>query len=278
MEFWYTIISVLPFEWVNYSFMKNAMLAVLIIAPIFGLMGTMIVNNKMAFFSDSIGHSALAGIAIGVMLNLKTPLISMVIFSIFFGLAILFIKTLNKGATDTTIGVVSSTVVAVGIVILSSGGGFGKYSVYLIGDILNVTPENIFLLGAILIIVALFWIFIFNKLLLTSFNPSFIKSRGVNAIVYDAAFIVLTAVVVAVSIQWVGILIINSLLILPAAASRNIATNMRQYHIWSLMISFLAAVMGLILSFYIGSATGATIVIVSAIFYAFSFVLKMIKG
>ena len=88
MNFIYNMMNLLPFEFIQYDFMKNALIAVIVITPLFALLGTMAVNNKMAFFSDALGHSAFTGIAIGILLGLKNPVLSMVAFGIFLGLVI----------------------------------------------------------------------------------------------------------------------------------------------------------------------------------------------
>ena len=89
MEFLYSLIDMLlPFEWTEFDFMKNAFLAVLLITPLFGLVGTMVVNNRMSFFSDALGHSALTGIAIGVLMGVDDYLLSMMGFSLLFALCI----------------------------------------------------------------------------------------------------------------------------------------------------------------------------------------------
>lgn len=282
MHFWYSIVDFLPhYGWLDYSFMKNALLGILLITPIFGLLGTMIVNNKMAFFSDSLGHSALTGIAIGVIVGKIFPLLgitpiwSMLSFSILITIAILIVKEANTASTDTIIGVFSSTAVALGIVILSRNGGFGKYQVYLIGDILSISSSDLLTLGIVFVLVIILWVFIFNKLLLASMNQSLARSRGVNVRLYEYIFALIMAIIVTISIQWVGILIISSLLILPAASSRNIANNMRQYHVYSVLIALISGVSGLILSYFWGTATGATIVLISSAFFTATFVVKL---
>jgi len=122
MEIWYAFVDhFLPFAWSQHTFMKNALLAVLLVSPVFAIMGTMVVNNKMAFFSDTIGHSALTGIAIGVLLGFQDPLWIMVIFSVLLAVAISLLKNMTGASTDTVIGAVSATMVALGIVILSRG-------------------------------------------------------------------------------------------------------------------------------------------------------------
>ncbi|KJR96766.1 MAG: ABC transporter [Peptococcaceae bacterium BRH_c4a] len=275
MEIWYSFVDhFLPFAWTHHTFMKNALLAVLLVSPVFAIMGTMVVNNKMAFFSDTIGHSALTGIAIGVLLGFQDPLWIMVIFSVLLAVAISMLKTLTGASTDTIIGAVSATMVALGIVILSRGGGFNKFSRFLVGDLLSINPKEVLLLVFTLVGVILLWGIMFNKFLLASVNPSLARSRGIPVRLVETLFCITTAVIVTISIQWVGILIINSLLILPAAAARNISRNMRQYHVASILITLTSGIAGLLMSYYWSTATGATIVLFAALFYLGALLLK----
>ncbi|MDO5293401.1 MAG: metal ABC transporter permease [bacterium] len=259
--------TALPFEWMQYDFMKNAFIAILIITPLFGILGTMIVNNRMAFFSEALGHSAFTGIAVGVLFGLTNTTLSMVIFAIIFALFLNRIKRLNTVSTDTIISVFASLATSVGLVILSKGGNFSKYSNLLVGDILSITAKEIALLLGIFVITILFWGFAFNKLHTLSVNQSLAKSRGVRVVLIDNLFVVLIALIVMLSIKWVGILIINALLILPAAASRNISSDMREYHLFSIIIAMFSGIVGLILSYYNSTATGPTIVIISSIIF-----------
>lgn len=264
----YNIIeTVLPFTFAQFDFMKNALLAVILLTPLFGMLGTMAVNNKMAFFSDALGHSALTGIAIGVILGIGNPIICMLFFGVLFGLGIRKVKSSTKASSDTVISVFSSASIALGIVILSKSGGFAKYSTYLIGDILTVSPSYIKVLAVVLVVVYIIWYFIYNKLLLLSVNPSLSSSRGVKNALVENIFVVILAAAVMLSIKQIGILTINSLLILPAAAARNISKNSRQYLIFSTAISMFCGIAGLIISFYADTAAGATMVLIAAVFY-----------
>jgi len=279
MDLWYTLVNfLLPFDWATHSFMKNALLAVILVCPLFGLLGTMVVNNKMAFFSDAIGHSALTGIAIGVLLGMQNPLLSMLAFSIILALAISSARTMSLNSTDTIIGIFSSTSVALGIVILSKGGGFTKYSTYLIGDLLSISSKDLALLAIVFASVIVLWFVMFNRLFLTSINKSLARSKRVNTVIVEMVFTLIVAIVVTISIQWLGILIINSLLVLPAGSSRNLASNMKQYHALSIAISLISGILGLIISYYLGTATGATIVLVSAAFYFTTLVMARIRN
>ena len=264
MSFWYAFIdTILPFGWLEPNFMKNAFLAVLVAAPLFGTLGSFVVSNKMSFFSDAIGHSALTGIAFGVLLGIKEPMVAMVGFSLILGFAIITVKTRGKSSADTIIGVFSSTSVALGLVLLSATGNFARYQKYLIGDILSITPREIALLVVVAVVTAIVWILLYNKMLLTNLHRTLAKSRGIPVFATEQIFALLTALIVTTSIRWTGLLIINSLLVLPAAAARFVTRNTRSYLLVSMVISLVSSILGLALSYYIGAASGATIVLVN---------------
>ncbi len=251
----------------EYGFMRNAFLAILIITPLFGILGTMIVNRKMAFFSDALGHSALTGIAVGVVLGVTNTNLTMLVFGIVFALLLNYISSRSGISTDTIISVFSSCSVAVGLAILSKGGNFSKYSSLLVGDILSITPQEIISLLAIFVITLLFFCFCFNYLHAASIHRTLAGSRRIPVRLMENLFAVLIAVIVMLSIKWVGILIINALLILPAAASRNLSENMREYHFFSVLFSLFSGVAGLFVSYYTNVATGPMIVIFASILY-----------
>ena len=153
MALWYALCDALPLEMLHWNFMKNALLAILLMAPLFGLTSTMIVTGKMSFFSDALGHSAFTGIAIGALCGIAAPTWVAVIFSLVFALLFSFMRSRSNQTADTLIGVLSSTAVAIGIFVATIGGGsFTKYNKYLIGDILSVTPAEIGMLGIVLLI------------------------------------------------------------------------------------------------------------------------------
>lgn len=275
MELIYSLLdAALPVDWLSYSFMKNAFLAILLVTPLFGLLSTMVVSNRMAFFADSLGHGAFSGIAVGVLLGSKSPLLSLIVFSIFFAVFITYIKQRSKASTDTVIGVFSSMAVAIGLMIMSRGGGFNKFSSYLIGDVLSIRQEEIVTLAFVFMAVVVAWTVLFNSLLLISINAPFARSRGIRSFFIESCFASLVAVVVAVSIQWVGILVINSLLVLPGAAARNVTGDVKSYHFVSVLISVLSGVSGLITAYYCDMAVGATVVLVAAVCYFITLILK----
>lgn len=271
MQAIYSFISaVLPFEALEFTFMKNAFLAILLLTPLLGLLGTMAVNQQMAFFSDALGHSALTGIGLGIILGVSSDLVSMLVFGILWALLICLIKRTGSASTDTIISVFSSTSVAAGLLILSRGGGFAKYSSLLIGDVLAVTPLDLLWLLIALVCGAALWVVMYNSLLLTSVNNALARSRGVHVAVCECAFVVLVAVAVMLSIRWVGVMLINALLIVPAAAARNIAVNSRQHAVWSVCIALGCGLAGLFSAYSWNTSAGAAIVLYAAAAYALS--------
>ncbi|MCL1834476.1 MAG: metal ABC transporter permease [Leptospirales bacterium] len=267
IDIWYKFIDLFPFAWTNYEFMQNALLSVVIITPCFGLIGTMVVGNRMAFFSDVIGHSALTGVAIGVILGLADVRPAMIIFAVILSLAVNIILEKTKASSDTVMGVFASITAALGIALLSRVGSFNKYSIYLIGDILSVTTDDIFYIGILFVSIILFWIFFGNYLALMSVEPALVYGRFISPFIIRTFFSTLVALIVILSIKWVGLLIINSLFILPAASARLISRSLREYCLRSILISIISGICGLIISFYAGSTCGATIVICAAFIY-----------
>ena len=261
----------------EYEFMRQAVLAILIITPLFGLLGTMIVNRKMAFFSDALGHSALTGIAVGVVCGVTDTNLTMVVFAIVFALLLNFISSKSGASTDTVISVFSSGSVAVGLAILSKGGNFSKYSNLLVGDILSITQKEILFLFILFLVTVVFFCTCFNWLNAAGIHRTLVKSRQIPVRLIENLFAVFVALVVTLSIRWVGILIINALLILPAAAGRNLSENMREYHFFSILFSLFSGLAGLFTSYYTNVATGPMIVIFATYLYFGTYLYK-IKG
>ena len=274
MELWYSFWELLPFEMLHWDFMKNALLALLLLSPLFGLLSTMIVTGRMSFFSDALGHSAFTGIAIGCICGLAPTAVA-VAFSVAFALLFSWVRSRSNQAADTLIGVFSSTAVALGIFIATLGGGsFTKYNKYLIGDVLSVTPAEIGILAIVLVCIAVFWFVFGNRLVLVSIHAPLSSSRGMKVKTTQTLFTVCIAVVVTLAINWVGLLMLNSLLVLPAASARNVAKNLRQYHGLSVLVALSACILGLILSYHLGASTGAAISLCLAVIFSISFIFR----
>ena len=279
MTIWYAICNILPIEMLRWNFMKNALLAILLMAPLFGLMSTMIVTGRMSFFSDALGHSAFTGIAIGCICGIAAPIWVAVIFSVVFALLFSYVRSRSNQAADTLIGVFSSAAVALGIFIATMGGGsFTKYNKYLIGDILSISPSEIGLLALTLVAVVILWVVYANRMTLANVHPALASSRGVPVALTQTIFTVAIAVVVTLSISSVGLLILNSLLVLPGASARNVAKNLKQYHLFSVSFALIAGIFGLVASYFWGCSAGAAISLCLTLIFTITFAFRKVRG
>lgn len=268
--------TLLPFAWAKHQFMQHAFLAILLMTPLLGLLGTVIVQKKMAFFSDALGHSAITGIGIGVILGVGEMNLVMMIFAVIFGLLLNKIKSKQTESADTIISVFSSCSIAAGLIILSGSGSFNQYSGLLVGDVLSVTTDEILYLAVAFVVVILFWLFAFNRLLAVSMHATLAGSRGIRVKLLENLFVVLVAAIVTLSIKCIGVLLINALLIIPVAAAKNIADNMREYCLFSIIFALFSGIAGLIVSYYVDAATGPVIVLFAAVIYFATFCYERI--
>lgn len=278
MSFWYWLVSWLPFEWAapdTMLFMKNALLAVLVVTPLFGLLSTMVVESRMAFFSDALGHSSFTGMAIGALCGLAEPVGAAVVFAVVIALLFTLIRQKTHMASDTAISVFSSAAVALGIFLSTLGGqSFTKFNNLLIGDILSVAPGEIGLLALILLGVVILWVTSFNPMMLSSVHQALADSRGIRVVWKNFLFTAAIAVVVTITMTWVGLLVINALLVLPGAAARNVARNLPQYHLVSVVGGLVCGIGGLLVSYYLGASTGASITLLLAVWFFVSLLFR----
>ena len=278
MSFWYWLVSWLPFEWAapdTMLFMKNALLAVLVVTPLFGLLSTMVVESRMAFFSDALGHSAFTGMAIGALCGLAEPVGAAVVFAVVIALLFTLIRQKTHMASGTAISVFSSAAVALGIFLSTLGGqSFTKFNNLLIGDILSVAPGEIGLLALILLGVVILWVTSFNPMMLSSVHQALADSRGIRVVWKNFLFTAAIAVVVTITMTWVGLLVINALLVLPGAAARNVARNLPQYHLVSVVGGLVCGIGGLLVSYYLGASTGASITLLLAVWFFVSLLFR----
>lgn len=268
--------AVLPLPFLRLSFMKNAFLAILLLTPLLGLLGTMAVNQQMAFFSDALGHSALCGVGLGMLLGVGNDLVSMLVFGVFWAVLISRIKQTGKSSADTVISVFSNASLALGLFLLAKGG-VSNYTRLLVGDVLAASPEDLLTLLGMLALGLVAWALLYNPLALQSVNPALAGSRGVKGRWVEYAFAALLSVVVMLAIRFVGVLLINALLILPAAAGRNLCRTARAHAAVSVGLSVLSGVGGLALSYSQNVPAGAAIVLCAAAAYFLSLLPGLLR-
>jgi zinc transport system permease protein len=258
--------------------MARGLVTMLLIGPLLAAVGLQVVNFRLAFFSEAIGHSAYTGVALGIILG-SIPSLAWLppqAVMVTFGALVAIIVTAYRRGTslsgDTVIGVFSSTVISLGLVLIymfdpKKGGGLNGY---LIGNLLTVQPIEVAVLALFFLLAMVTLGFTFNRLLLTGLNPALATTLGVPVAALDYGFATLLAVLVMFSIPAVGILTVTSMLVIPAAAARNLARGAFGLFWWGAAIATLSGVVGLVVSFEWDTPVGASAVLCNAVAFALS--------
>ena len=268
--------KLMPLECMQMRFMQTAMLGLILITPMAALAGTQVVNFRMAFFSDAIGHSAFAGVAFGLLFAVS-PGITMPLLALIVGIGIMAVKQRSGLSTDTIIGVFFSAVVAAGLAVVSRYPQAARdMQMFLYGDILTISDTDIAVMVLLLIVFLLFQAFSFNKLICIGLNLQLAKAHRIRTAFYQYLFAALLSLVVILSVKAVGVLLVTAMLITPAAAARNLASSYGKMVWIAILISLFSAIAGLLLSAPGGvrTAAGATIVLCSCVFFCLSLLFR----
>lgn len=277
----YTLMErLLPFESMQMRFMQQALTGLVLLAPMVALMGIQVVHFRMAFFADAISHSAFTGVAMGLILGVS-PDWSMPVFGLIVGFAIVMAQRKSSLSTDTVIGVFFSGVVAFGLAVVSRDKTVARdIQTFLYGDILTIGNGDIWAMIALFAALVLFQVYGFNRMLYIGLNPVVAKVHGVRVAAYQYLYAGLLSFVVIFSVRAVGVLLVTAMLIVPAAAARNLARSAGGMVWWALLVSSTSAVSGLLISAqeWAGTATGATVILVSFAWFLLSTVIILLRG
>lgn len=255
------------------DFIIRAALAAIGISIIAGSLGCFVIWKRMSYFSESISHSALLGVSLGLISGLGLHF-GLLIVGMIFAILIVILQQRQFLSNDAILGIFSHVALSLGIVILALVGGANTdYFSLLFGDILSISNQDIVWIYTVLIVVggllSLFW----QRLLLLTLNEELGVANGLNKLAYQLLFMLMIALTVSVSVQIVGVLLITSLLIIPPATARAFARSPAQMALLSIVISMIAVVMGLAGSMYYDTATGPAIVITLGILFLLSQIL-----
>lgn len=272
----------------------RAFFAIVLVSLVAGAVGALVVSNRMAFFSDALAHCAFAGVALGLFIALLTGMVSedfrhwitfiMILFGIGFGLLIAFVHERSSLPSDTVIGVFFAAALGLGAIfskaVRSKSIKLFDVESFIFGDPLQTENEDILWLLLLVVLTGLFLFFCYNALLFGSFNDSLARSRRVPARLARYLFIILLGVIVNLSYQTVGVLLINGLLIVPGATACNLSRNMRQILWLSLAIAVFCGVGGMWLSWDIGNyfgikiGIGGTVLVLSVLMFTLSMLVR----
>jgi zinc transport system permease protein len=257
----------------QYPFLIRGFLCVLVLAPILGGLSHLVVTRRMAFFSAALGQAALTGVAIGLLLGepLNAPYGGMFGFCLLATLAMVYVKRRATLPPDTLIGVFHALTLGLGLCLLVAlTRQFNVHQVesVLFGSLLTVTDGDLLLLVAVGVLVAVLLVREYNHLLLDSLNPSLANVAGAQSVFLEYFFAVLLTLSIVVSLKIIGALLVEALIVVPAAAARNVAHGTRSYLAWSIAVAFFAGVGGLAVSTkFLVPTGGAVVLAVTLIFF-----------
>jgi zinc transport system permease protein len=265
-----------------YAFVVNGFLCAFVIGPLLGTIGTMVVAKRMAFFSQAVGNAALTGVAIGVIIgeSYTAPYLSMFSFCILFGLLLNFAKNNTRMSSDTLIGVFLSVSLAIGATTLlwvSAKVNTHILDTVMFGSILTVNDTDITVLLLTTTITVAVALPLFNRMLLASLNPSLAHVRGIRVKVLEYVFVLLLTILTVACVKIIGAVLVEALLLIPAAASRNLNRSIRGFVIWSMIFSTASCLVGIWapMRFDLPLPSGGAIILAAALIFLVTVVIRM---
>ena len=265
----------------EYSFVINALLCGLVIGPLLGAMGTMVVMKRMAFFSQAVGNAALTGVAIGILLgeSYTSPYVSMFSFCLLFGIVLKYTQHRTNMSSDTLIGVFLSISLALGaslLLFVSARVNTHILESVLFGSILTINDTDMNVLLVVAILCAGVGLPLYNRTLLASFNPSLAHARGLAVHRLDYIFVILITLVTVACVKIVGAVLVEALLLIPAASARNISKSLSGFVGWSVVFSTTSCLLGIYIPMHYDLAlpSGGAIVLTAAIIFAITTVIR----
>ncbi|MFG5919207.1 metal ABC transporter permease [Sneathia vaginalis] len=276
-------IGALP-DYFKYAFVINSLLSALFIGPILGGLGTMVVTKRMAFFSESIGHAALTGIALGVLLGepYESPYIMLFTYCVVFAILINFTRNRTKMSSDTLIGIFLSISIALGgtlIIFVSSKVNSHMLESVLFGSILTVSDRDLLVLFFSTILLILIVIPNFNKMLLSSFNTNVAVVKGVRVKLLEYLFILLITLVTVSSIKIIGASLVEALFLIPAASAKNLSKSIKSFFAYSIIFALISCILGILLPLYfdVTIPSGGSIILIAAAIFFITVIIKNLK-
>jgi zinc transport system permease protein len=266
----------------SYAFVVNGLLCAFVIGPLLGGIGTMVVAKRMAFFSQAVGNAALTGVAIGVIIgeSYTAPYMSMFSFCVLFALFLNFTKNRTKMSADTLIGVFLSISLAIGATTLlwvSAKVNTHILDTVMFGSILTVNDTDITVLLATTLLTAVTALPLYNQMLLASLNPSLAHVRGIKVHLLEYVFVLLVTILTVACVKIVGAVLVEALLLIPAAAARNLTRSLRGFVLTSIAFSTVSCLAGIYapMRYDLPLPSGGAIILTAALLFVVTLGVRM---
>ena len=256
-------------------FIIRGILAGIAVALISGLVGCFVVWRRMSYYGESIAHSSLLGVGLGILMGIGINL-GVIFTCLLFGILFLWLQQSKVLSSDTLLGVLAHLALSVGVIVISMNRVKIDIHSFLFGDILTVTQNDLWGMYLAVLVVVIIICLNWSSLLLVTIDEDLAKAEGVTPLFINLLLTSILTIVVAVSIQIIGLLLITSMLIIPAAASRRLVNSPETMAVVATVIGILSVIIGIFLSVEIDAPSGPSIVVVSAVLFFLSPVLAML--
>lgn len=258
----------------QYGFVVRGFEAGIIVAIIAPLIGIFLVLRRYSLIADTFAHVSLAGLALGIITGIN-PLLTALVTTVLASLGIEKLRTTKKVYGESALAIFLSGSLALAIVLLSIGKGFNTNLLnYLFGSIVTVTTGDVYIIGALAVLVLILVTLFYKELVYTTFDEESARVSGIPTSLVNTVLIILTAVTVSLAIPIVGVLLISALIVLPVVTALQFKTSFAKTILWAEVISVLSVVTGIFTSFYLNLSTGGTIVLVMIAIFSLTLFFK----
>jgi zinc transport system permease protein len=265
-------------ELFSYDFFRTALFAGIFISIACGIMGTLIVSNKLTFMAGGIAHSAYAGIGLAFFFGFN-PTFSAMLVSVFFAIILGLVSMKNKHRTDAVIGVLWAVGMSIGIIFIDYTPGYtADLMSWLFGSIVAVSDLDLILSIILVFVIALIIFSMYKEFVALTYDEEFAKISGVPVKLLYFLLLILTALSVVIMIRIVGLIMLIAMLTIPALISEKFTSSLFKMMLLSSILGIVFITAGIFLSYFFNLTSGATIILVSALAYGLSFIFRIRKA
>jgi zinc transport system permease protein len=251
-------------EALGFQFVQNALIAGVLVSVTCGIVGSLVVVNRMVFIAGGIAHGAYGGLGLALFLGIS-PLFGALGFSIALSITIAFLTYTNKERTDAVIGAIWAFGMAVGIIFTDISKGYNTdLTSFLFGAILSVSKGDLQLMGAVCVLIIIFAVIFYKEFLAISFDMEFAKLQGLNTKLFYTILMIMTALCIVACIRAVGLILVVALLSIPPFIAEKFCVKLSQMMLVSAALSTAFMLIGLILSYMFDLTSGASIILVAS--------------
>ena len=259
-------------ELLTFPFMQRAIVGAVLMGILGGMLGSFVTLRQLSFFSHAVGHAALVGVALGVLLQIN-PTWMLLPFTLVFGVIVLYFIDKTDLGSDSVLSIVLSGALAIGVILTSLIKGYrGNLMAVLFGDILAIDTTDLILTLLVLVGGSIFLLSTLRQQILLTLNPDVAQVQGIPVQLYRYVFVVLLSLAVAVAIKAVGVLLVNAFLVIPASTAKLMSHHFSRFLVMSVIVGSISSISGIIVSGIFNFASGPSIVLVQFLLFVAVFI------